>query len=57
MNARRGDAWREELLARCRRERDELALLTTSASSLFHARDALRTVRLLSRLLRLFSRR
>jgi hypothetical protein len=45
---------REELLARCRRERDELARLTTSTVTRWHARDLVRALRLLRRVMRAF---
>jgi hypothetical protein len=47
---------RAELQARCARERNELALMAASTMSRLHLRDVLRVVRLVRRLLRLFSR-
>jgi hypothetical protein len=51
------DARREELLARCRRERNELAVLTSSVAGRLHMRDVTRALRLIRRVLRLFAAR
>jgi hypothetical protein len=55
--SRQSDSRREELLVRCRRERDELAVLTSSVAGRMHVRDVARALRLVRRLLRVFATR
>jgi hypothetical protein len=55
--ARSNSPRREELLARCRRERNELAVLTSSVAGRLHMRDVTRALRLIRRVLRLFAAR
>jgi hypothetical protein len=45
---------RQELLARCRRERDELARLTTSTVTRWRARDLARALRIIRRVVHAF---
>jgi hypothetical protein len=55
--SRHANTRRDELLARCRRERDELAVLTSSVAGRLHVRDVARALRLVRRLLRVFTTR
>jgi hypothetical protein len=55
--SRHAEGRREELLARCRRERNELAVLTSSVAGRLHVRDVARALRLVRRLLRVFAAR
>lgn len=50
-------AYREELLARCRREREELRAMRSAAVSRLHLRDYVRALRMARRLLRMFGSR